>query len=105
MGGDRYSYAWRRRRPADLTAGCHECARCSVPDRPMGLYSNLERAHLNGDTADDSPVLVLCRTCHRAHDLPQWLISYRLWLASERERRADENDAKRPILAMLKVAS
>ena len=98
----RYSYTWRRRRPADLAAAGYECARCASPDRPMGTYSNLERAHLNGDTADDSPVLVLCRRCHRAHDLVDWLAAYRAWLQRERERRADENDAQRPILALLR---
>jgi hypothetical protein len=97
-----YSYLWRRRRPIDLAQAAYACARCNREDQPFGLYSNLERAHLNGDTGDDSPVLVLCRRCHRAHDLPQWIAQYRLWLEREKERRAEEKDAERPILLWLK---
>lgn len=93
----RYSYAWRRRRPDDLVAFAYACALCHVEDQPFGTHSQLERAHLDGDRSNDAPenVAVLCRTCHRKHDLPALLLAYR-------ERRADERDAERPILMWLK---
>lgn len=99
----RYSYAWRRRRPEDLAAACYECARCHCGDQPLGLHSNLERAHLDGDPSNDAPenVAVLCRTCHRAHDLVAWLAQYRAYLERKRQERIDALDAARPILQFL----
>ena len=97
MAGNRYSYAWRRGRQDDLTRFFHACALCGVEDQPFGTHSQLERAHLDGNRKNDDPDnrAVLCRTCHRRHDLPALLLAYR-------ERRADENDAQRPILALLR---
>ena len=95
-----YSYTWRRRRPEDLAAAFYTCARCGKEDQPFGLYSELERSHLDGDRTNDAPenVAVLCRICHRRHDMPQWLEARRTWLEAERERRLDRLDAARPIL-------
>lgn len=102
----RYSYAWRRRRGEDLANAGYACARCQVEDQPFGTHSQLERAHLDGNRENDAPenVAVLCRVCHRRHDKVEWLAAYRAWLASERGRRADKNDAARPILLMLRFS-
>lgn len=99
----RYTYIWRRRRGEDLTRACHACERCHAEDQPDGLYSELERAHLDGDRANDAPenVAVLCRTCHRRHDMAEWLQAHRAWRAAEREKKIDAADRARPILAML----
>lgn len=102
-----YSYEWRRRRPEDLIAAGYECIRCAIPDRPMGMYSSLERAHLDGDSTHDEPanVCVLCRTCHRRLDHAQWLADYRVYLERRRAERIAERDAGRPILQFLEEAS
>jgi hypothetical protein len=73
----------------------------------MGLHSNLERAHLDGDPTNDAPenVAVLCRTCHRRHDIVQWLAAYRAYLERKRQERIDALDAARPILIYLQEAS
>jgi len=102
----RYSYTWRKRRPEDLAQAFYACQRCDAEDQPFGLYSELERAHLDGDRTNDAPenVAVLCRTCHRRLDHAEWLALYRAWLAVEREKRIDRMDAERPILKFLAVA-
>jgi hypothetical protein len=94
-----YSYAWRVRRPADLAQFSYECARCAIPDRPMGLYSMLERAHLSDD---DEDIVLLCRTCHRRLDYPAWAADYKRYLERRRGELADELDAVRPILQFLR---
>ena len=98
-----YSYTWRKRRPEDLARASYACARCYAEDQPMGLYSELERAHLNGDRTNDAPenVAVLCRTCHRRHDKDEWLALYRAYLERKRQERIDALDAARPILQFL----
>ena len=101
-----YSYAWRRSRPADLAAGYYECARCYIPDRPMGpRHSMLERAHLDGDSRNDDPsnILLLCRTCHRRHDKEDWLADRRVYLERVRAEKVEALDAGRPILVMLEA--
>ncbi len=102
-----YSYAWRHRRPTDLSNAAYACQRCDVEDKPQGLYSQLERAHLDGDRTNDAPenVAVLCRICHRKHDMPTWLEARRTWLEAEKARRIAEKDAARPILVFLAEAS
>ena len=99
-----YGYHWRTvDRPAALVRAGYECQRCAIPDRPAGLRSSLDGAHLDGDPrngADDN-VAILCRRCHRAHDLPSWTAAFRAWLETERDRRIAEKDAARPILAFL----
>jgi hypothetical protein len=98
-----YSYTWRRRRGEDLARASYACERCHAEDQPFGCYSNLERAHLDGDRSNDAPenVAVLCRTCHRRHDHTEWLALYRIYLELQRQRRIDALDAARPILQML----
>jgi 5-methylcytosine-specific restriction endonuclease McrA len=102
-----YGRVWRlHERPATLVRDCYECVRCAAPDRPMGYYTNLEVAHLDGDPSNRSPEnrATFCRACHRAHDYPQWSKRYRAWLEAERIRRIDALDAGRPILQYLKEA-
>lgn len=67
----------------------------------------LDVAHLDGDTAHNDPEnrATLCRTCHRALDYPSWAEKRRQWAIAERERRLNEKDAARPILAYLQEAS
>jgi hypothetical protein len=92
-----YGRAWRTViRPAALIRACYECERCAMPDRPMGLKSTLEAAHLNANPSDmsDSNIAILCHRCHRRHDYADW--AYRT-----RETRLDHKDAARPILALL----
>jgi hypothetical protein len=98
-----YPYSWRSRRRADLVAAGYECERCAQPDRPMGRYTQLERAHLDGDRNNDAPqnIAVLCRTCHRRHDYAAWARQHAEWRLRERERRIARKDAARPILAQL----
>src|SRR5262249_54467318 len=102
-----YGHRWRSiERPATLTRDGFECVRCAIPARPVGLYSNLEVAHLDGDPANSDPDnrATLCRKCHRAHDYAEWSQKYRAWLEAERIRRMDALDASRPILQYLKEA-
>jgi hypothetical protein len=92
-----YGYTWRTiTRPAALTRAGHECERCALPDRPTGLRSSLEGAHLNGNPADigDSNIAILCHRCHKAVD-------YTDWARKCRQTRIERKDAARPILAML----
>jgi 5-methylcytosine-specific restriction endonuclease McrA len=103
-----YGHIWRTKlRPETLQRDCYECVRCCKPDRPMGLRSNLEVAHLDGDKWNNAPenLAILCPTCHKAQDYEPWSKKYRAWLVEERERRVAEKDASRPILAYLKEAS
>jgi hypothetical protein len=65
----------------------------------MGLYSMLERAHLSDD---DDDIVLLCRACHRRLDYPIWAEAYKRYLARRREERANELDAERPILQLLR---
>jgi hypothetical protein len=99
----RYSYAFRKRRHYDLVRFSFACARCSREDQPMGLYSELERAHLDGDRENNSDenICVLCRTCHRALDYPSWAKAYQAYLQRKKEERAIALDAGRPILVYL----
>lgn len=100
-----YGHLWRTvDRPAALLRAGHECVRCAIPDRPMGLRSSLDGAHLDGNPQNrsDENIAVLCRRCHRAADYAGWALKYGAWLTQERERRADLKDAGRPILQMLK---
>lgn len=100
-----YGHLWRTvDRPAALLRAGYECVRCAIPDRPMGLSSSLDGAHLDGnpENRSDENIAVLCRRCHRAADYAGWALKYRAWLVLERERRADLLDAGRPILQMLK---
>lgn len=96
-----YGHRWRTlTRPAILARACYECERCAMPDRPMGLKSALEGAHLNGDSSNDSPAntAALCHTCHRRHD-------YAAWAAAAGETRRRRKDAARGLLALLAEAS
>jgi hypothetical protein len=72
----------------------------------MGTYSQLERAHLDGDRTNDKPenIAVLCRTCHRAHDYPEWAEKFKKYLRVQKEARIAEKDAARPILVMLEAS-
>jgi hypothetical protein len=80
--------------------------RCGTGDRPRGLRSALEVAHLDGDVANNAPEnrATLCNTCHKAQDYAAWWPKFRAWLIAERERKLDEAEAKRPILTFLKEA-
>jgi 5-methylcytosine-specific restriction endonuclease McrA len=103
-----YGHAWRTRfRPETLARDYYECVRCAMPDRPMGLRSNLEVAHLDGDETNNAPEnrATLCVTCHKRHDLHTWAPQFKAWLEWDRERKIDERDAARPILALLREAS
>lgn len=93
----RYTYAWRKARVEDLVRAAYACERCHKEDQPFGTYSQLERAHLDGDRTNDSPDnrSVLCRTCHRRHD-------YAEWARKTRETRIERKDADRPVLEYLK---
>jgi hypothetical protein len=64
-------------------------------------------AHLDGDTSNsgEDNLAVLDRRCHRAHDYASWAAKFKEYLRIERERRADEKDAARPILQMLVASS
>ena len=96
-----YGHHWRTvERPQTLARNYWECVRCGIGDRPMGLRSALDVAHLNGNNldGDEANRATLCRTCHRATDYESWSAKYRAWLADERERRLDRLDAERPIL-------
>lgn len=102
-----YGHTWRTvERPAALVRAGHECVRCLAPDRPSGLWSTLDVAHLDGNPANRSEdnLAVLCRRCHRATDYAVWSRKYRVWLIAERERRADLLDAGRPILQLLRAS-
>jgi hypothetical protein len=93
----RYTYAWRKGRAEDLVRAGYACERCHKEDQPTGPgYSELERAHLDGDRTNDHPDnrAVLCRTCHRRHD-------YAEWARKTRATRAARKDAERPILVLL----
>jgi hypothetical protein len=102
-----YGYRWRTHTlPALRTRACHECQRCGMPKRPMGWYRLLEGAHLDGDRANDNDdnLALLCRTCHRAHDYRVWSLTWTTWQRAQHERRIDEADAARPILALLRAS-
>lgn len=93
----RYSYAWRRSRTEDLIRACYACEWCHKEDQPLGPgYSDLERAHLDGDRSNDHPDnrAVVCRKCHRGHDFPE--VARKM-----REKRVAKKDAARPILVYL----
>jgi len=115
-----YGHRWRTlTRPAILarTGGVFDsagrylggarCMRCGTPDvYPVGVWlrSILECAHLNGEAADNSEenTAALCHRCHKAADYAHWILAYRAWAIAEREKRLDEKDAGRPVLATLK---
>ena len=102
-----YCHIWRTKlRPETLARDCYECVRCAMPDRPMGLRSNLEVAHLDGDRTNNAPEnrATFCCRCHKAHDYNEWSRKFKAWLEAERQRRLDEKDEGRPILKMLKEA-
>jgi len=92
-----YGREWRDEiRPAALVRAGYECERCALPDRPMGLTSALEGAHLDGNPANtqESNIAILCHRCHKAHDYPEWARKCR-------GTRLDRKDAARPLLAFL----
>ena len=96
-----YGRRWRTvTRPAILARAYYECERCAIPDRPMGLKSTLEGAHVNGDSSNDSPTntAALCHRCHRRHD-------YAACIRQARETRRRRKDAARGLLALLAEAS
>lgn len=98
-----YGRHWRTvERPETLQRDCWECCRCGMPDRPTGLRSALDVAHLDGDPSHSEPDnrATLCRQCHRKHDMPSWSEKFKEYLRSERERRITGKDAARPILAL-----
>lgn len=100
-----YGHIWRTKlRPETLVRDCYECARCAMPDRPRGLRSALEVAHLDADTTNNAPEnrATFCCRCHKAMDYPTWAPQYRAWLERERQRKLDELDAARPILELLR---
>ena len=102
-----YDHHWRTvLRPETLARDHYECVRCAMPDRPMGLRSALDVAHLDGDNTHNEPEnrATLCRLCHRAHDYASWAGKFKSWLIAERERRIDAKDKGRPILEYLKEA-
>src|SRR5580765_1698262 len=99
-----YDHTWRTvTRPAALRRAHWECQRCGLPDRPLGLRSALDVAHLSGDTTDssDDNLAVLCRRDHRSHDYTSWAAKFREYLILERHRRIDQKDKARPILTLL----
>jgi hypothetical protein len=92
-----YGTEWRTvTRPAALIRACFACERCDLPDRPAGLKSSLEGAHLDGDAANraDTNVAILCHKCHKAHD-------YAEWARKCRSTRIARKDANRPLFAGL----
>lgn len=110
MTGERvspYGHHWRTvLRPETLARDCYECVRCGVGDRPRGLRTALEVAHLDGDVTNNAPEnrATLCNTCHKAHDHEAWWPKFQAWLLAERERKIDAADARRPILEYLREA-
>jgi len=103
-----YGYHWQTfDRPETLKRDCYECVRCGMPDRPMGLRSALDVAHLDGDPTNPDPdnLATLCRRDHRAHDYDAWAALYAEYVRHRREERLDAKDAERPLLAMLQEAS
>jgi len=99
-----YGYHWRTvHRPAAIARAYWECVRCSLPDRPRGLRSALDVAHLDGDVNNmaEENLAALCRRCHAAHDLPVWAVHYRAWLERRKAERIAVLDAGRPILQYL----
>jgi cytochrome c553 len=99
-----YGYQWRTfHRPAALARAYWECVRCALPDRPRGLRSALDIAHLDedpGNMAEDN-LAALCRRCHAAHDYSSWAVRYRAWQEKQRAERIAALDAARPILQYL----
>src|SRR5436305_348018 len=92
-----YGQEWRTViRPAALIAACYECERCGLPDRPMGLKSALECAHLDGNPANIAPtnIAILCHRHHKAADYP-------LWASRCRETRIERKDAARGLLQLM----
>ncbi len=90
-----YGYEWRAKiKPAALVRDCYQCRICAMPDRPMGLRTTLQGAHLNGDNTDnrDENVGILCDGCHKKHDYP---------IAEPRKhaKRCERKDPARPLFA------
>ncbi|MGO9893117.1 MAG: hypothetical protein ACLPX8_02745 [Bryobacteraceae bacterium] len=103
-----YGHHWRTIvLPALRVRASYACERCDLPDRPSGLRSALDGAHLDGDTSnnDDMNLALLCRRCHRAADYPSWSAKFTQWLIGQRDERVAKKDAARPILAYLEEAS
>ena len=102
-----YGRKWRKIRRRILERAGWECERCGLPDRPMGLISTLEVAHLSGEPSadpDEDGLACLCHRCHRRHDYQQWFEQFQVWLRRERERRAEAKDRERPILVLLEAS-
>lgn len=99
-----YGHHWRTiDRPGALQRAAYECQRCAIPDRPTGLHSALEVAHLDGNPANRSEenLAALCHSCHRRVDYKAWSAQFRAWLAAQREDRIARKDAERPIFKLL----
>jgi 5-methylcytosine-specific restriction endonuclease McrA len=107
-----YGYRWQTYiRPAILLRDGYECVRCGQPDRPEGLRSALEVAHLDRSDTNDAPenLATFCHHCHKAYDYATWAPKFAAWLKRNKKnwlrrrklKRVSRKDNGRPLLQVL----